>query len=127
MRFVYEKGRDEGVILEGVSVYEEYRNTGIYNKRERRKEFQPRNDSETSQKKKRNIRKMSNSSLVSMSLESASLTSSLKDSVFGTSLDCLCLWKFIFVFVNLSLSLEIIFVFGNCIFVSLKRTENLWQ
>ena len=56
-------------------------------------------------KKKRNIRKMSNASLVSLSLESASLTSSLKDSVFGTLLDCLCLWKFIFVFGNLSLSL----------------------
>ena len=53
------------------------------------------------------IRKTSNSSLVSSSLESASLTSSLRDSVFGTSLDCLCLWKFIFVFVILSLSLEI--------------------
>ena len=38
------------------------------------------------------IRKTSDLSLVSLSLESASLTSSLRVSVFGTSLGHLCLW-----------------------------------
>jgi hypothetical protein len=77
------------------------------------------------------IRKTSNLSLASLSLELTSLSSSLRDSVFGSSLAHLCLWTIIFVFRRSSLSLEnhlclwnFIFVFVKCIFASLKNIEN---
>ena len=45
----------KALFLEGTSVYKEYKN--IYNKRERRKEFKPRDDSETSQKGKKEMKR----------------------------------------------------------------------